>query len=136
MDDIILDKSPGQHWEPVVRKPWRTVNIVMGVLDSHRSTYLSFYTDTVTLDRYAQSFGGTRTQTPRLEDVPEEKLICAYYAEYPNCPTALPFWVASRVAPPEDLHGAVIYEHSSSSRWFSGPGMLLDYDSGYVIFWT
>lgn len=250
-DPIILDLTPGQHWEPEVRKPWLAVNICMAVLlvltgvftlyvaltvrgaffllllliaanvilgklsrkaretgkgrtclhilrtvilcgmalyfaplvlvngfadvpqlyavkrylagqpemlpqslptvcedyrfltestnlspDFHRSTYLSFYTDTATLDAYAAGFGGTRTETPRLEELTEEELKTAYYYEFPNCPAALPYWVIFRVHPEEDLHGAVIYELGSDSRWFSGPGMLLDYDSGYVLFWT
>ncbi|MCR4646935.1 MAG: hypothetical protein K5695_16265 [Oscillospiraceae bacterium] len=104
--------------------------------DSHRSTYLSFYTDTTMLDRYAESFGGHRTETKRAEDMTSEELAACSCYDFPNCPVELPYWVIERVQPEDDLHGAVIYEHSSSSPWFSGAGMLLDYDSGYVVFWT
>lgn len=105
--------------------------------DYHASSYLAFYTDTATLDRYAASFGGERIDTPRVEEMTEEEQAARSYSDYPNCPGALPEFVIGRVKPTEELNGAVIFRrHESNSMAYYGPGLLLDYDSGYVIFWT
>lgn len=106
--------------------------------DYHPSAYLAFYTDPAVLEHYAASYGGERTETKRLEDYADEKeREYGSNWKYPNCPAELPNWVISVVEPTEDLHGAVMYRHVETEiPWYSGTGMILDYDSGYVIFWT
>ena len=104
--------------------------------DYHPSSYLAFYTDTATMQMYADSFGGTKTETQSLEEFNEadrEIIISHSPADYPNCPVEIPGHVISMIKPTEDLHGAVIYTRQDT---YYHRGLILDYDSGYVIFWT
>ncbi|MBR0484594.1 MAG: hypothetical protein IJJ69_07450 [Oscillospiraceae bacterium] len=104
--------------------------------DYHPSSYLAFYTDTATMQMYADSFGGTKTETQSLEEFNEadREIIISYSpADYPNCPVEIPGHVISMIKPTEDLHGAVIYTRQDT---YYHRGLILDYDSGYVIFWT
>ncbi len=101
--------------------------------DYHPSSYLAFYTDTATMQMYADSFGGTKTETYRFEELDEETQQKYADSKYPNCPIEIPGHVISRIKPAEDLHGAVIYTRQDT---YYDRGLILDYDSGYVIFWT
>ncbi len=104
--------------------------------DYHPSSYLAFYTDTATMQSYADSFGGTKTETQSLEGLVEadrEYVASNSHSDYPNCPAEIPGFVISRVKPTEDLHGAVMYTRNDGNY---SKGLILDYDSGYVIFWT
>ena len=101
--------------------------------DYHPSSYLAFYTDPAELDRLAAEFGGRRTVTKTLDEMDDEERERLSYLDFPNCPEEIPPFVVGRVHPAEELHGAVVYVRSDS---YYSKGLVLDYDSGYVIYWT
>lgn len=101
--------------------------------DYHPSAYLAFYTDPAELDGLAAAFGGERIVTKTLDEMNPEERELQEMREFPNCPEEIPLFVVGRAKPTEDLNGAVIYRLHDS---YYSKGLVLDYDSGYVCYWT
>lgn len=96
--------------------------------DYHPSLYLMFRTTPDILEQYAakaEALGLKKTE------MPDEQTVRDYYDFLPEYPPQLMGHVLSRLEPKDSLYGSVRY---TSSDYYN-KGMIVQYETGLVIFW-
>ncbi len=102
--------------------------------DYHPSLYLMFRTTPEVLEQYtakAEALGLKKTEVPDAETV-RDSYFEEYQIEYlPEYPGELPGHVLTRLKPEDSLYSSVKY---TSSDYYD-KGMIVQYETGLVIFW-
>ncbi len=102
--------------------------------DYHPSLYLMFRTTPDILEQYAakaEALGFKKTEVPDEQTV-RDYLLEEYEMDYlPEYPSELRGHVVSRLKPKDSLYSSVMY---SSSDYYD-KGMIVQYETGLVIFW-
>lgn len=100
--------------------------------DHHASAYLAFHTDTETLGKYEDNLKALEKYELSDITMPLSELNVDKELQWEKCPEQLPKHVFARLQPEHihDFEDAVLYKPSSNNR-----GCMIDYDSGFVVFW-
>lgn len=102
--------------------------------DYHPSLYLMFRTTPEILEQYtvkAEALGLKKTEVPDEQTV-RDYILEEYEMDYlPEYPSELPGHVLGRLEPEDSLYGSVRY---TSSDYYN-KGMIVQYETGLVIFW-